>query len=161
MFKRRQTTAFIPRPSRNVEKIITSINQPDVDITQQATTLYTTTFPATVTGLRWSFCLSAGPSATATGCLYWMIIILRDEDLVNIIGGGDGNPTYQPEQNVLAFGMATVHSTPAATAQFIIDGKSKTSRKMKSGDKVIFIMRTGSTNSHADLSGMVQMFMIN
>ncbi len=157
--KRRRTTPVIVSKSavRPIDKQLINVAGAALDATQDSSTLFTTTFPATITGIRWSlgFVQDAG---TATTACKWCIVVARDQITASAISLTDESSMYQPEQNVLAFGSAVsfnIAGGPAVPTRF--EGSTKTMRKLQTGDKILFLAKGEATNTF-EYDGTVQFF---
>jgi len=142
---------------RPIDKKLIFVNQ-SVTNSVATTTLHTTTFPGTVTGLRWS--LSALNSlTTASPQVAWAIVVVHDGDSANTPSLTNAADFYTPEQDVLAFGHAYLADTDAGAGnvQSHWEGNTKTMRKLRAGDLLQFITISGTANS-ASLDGVVQFF---
>jgi len=107
-------------------------------------------------GLRWS--LAVGKDTGTTGNLSnfaWAIVLLRDGNSVNQMSVSNGNEFYTPEQNVLAFGVAPSGSDSAQLN--IIEGNTKTMRKLLIGDSIVFLAK-GQNVETSNYRGIIQMF---
>jgi len=156
--QRTSSTSFVPRGAgakRPIDKNLVVVNQA-VTSTQQQTDLITATFPATVTGLRWS--LSALGSAVSASMVSWAIVLVKDGVSASTISQSDGAQMYQPEQNVLAFGVFYLADSDAGTGPTVNswEGSTKTMRKLMGGDKIAFIAKANANT--VPLDGVVQFF---
>lgn len=130
-------------------------------------TLYTATFPCTVTGLRWEF--SWGASGKTYQNVNWVIVILRQGVISSTFSTAVNNTIYAPEQSVLAWGCCNVtgHATPATgagTGQPIdMDhGSTKSMRKLMGGDKLVMISNLSETTDPTlRCQGAVQFFLLS
>lgn len=163
MSKRRRTgatTFVVPRRSstRSIDKNLIGLVHTDVGTTQRVTILKTTTFPCTVTGLRWSFVFDAVSTAADTTGI-WIIVVVKDGETINTIGISNGGDVYTPEQNVMAFGAIGGKDADlgAGPGLIMVEGSTKTMRKLHGGDVLQFavLMTTGAS---AILTGCVQLF---
>lgn len=148
------TSVRVIRPRRNIDKILKVVKKTGFT-TQTGTVLATATFPCTITGLRWNLAFSG--EATNLSIHHWAIIIVRDGNAANTIATSDAADFYQPEQNVLAFGVGMMAGLSAAAGPFTIPyiGSTKTMRKLLLGDRIDFIV---VANQATNLNGIVQMF---
>ncbi len=123
------------------------------------TTLKTITFPGTMTGLRWVLNFRSN-SAAASPVGSWVIVLVPEGDSINAISQTDGATMYNPEQNVLAFGVIAVADTDGTTGPRImkVEGSTKTMRKLKSGDK-LQLGTLSDTVTSINMDGVVQFFM--
>ncbi len=139
--------------ARPIDKLLVAISKDAVAGTQVSSVLYTATFPATITGLRWSlsFLQDAG---TAEGEIYWALIVVRDGLSASTIATSDTAAFYEPEQDVLAFGVTMYDNN---TESKIMEGATKTMRKLKGGDQLVFISKGVATDTAA-VRGVVQFF---
>lgn len=111
--------------------------------TQVSTDLTTATFPCTITGLRWAI------KNSGLNNVHWCIIVLRDGMTADTIATSDGSTLYNPEQDVLAFGVQKDDSMTA-------EGSTKTMRKLQGGDKIVFLSKAAA--SGGTTSGIIQLF---
>lgn len=161
MSKRQRTTtggAFVVRGGgkRPIDKQLIVINDSMTAGTQESTTLTTATFPCTVTGIRWD--ISATSTISGLTQVWWAIVLVKDGNSANNFATSDGSSFYQPEQNVLAFGVAICGDADgnSGNLQQRMEGSTKTMRKLMAGDKlqVVYV----ATNFDASLTGIVQFF---
>jgi len=155
--KRRRTEAgfvAVTSTKRPIDKQLIAINKSLVAATQTTTTLVTSTFPCTVTGLRWNISWLNG---VTTGRFDWAIVIVRDGLAVSNIANSDGSSFYQPEQDVLAFGCAGALATTGTAGPVVRlwEGSTKSMRKLMGGDAIVLVM-LGEQISYVD--GIVQLF---
>ncbi len=145
-----------PAAKRPIGKNLVAVSQ-SVTNSQTATTLFTTTFPATIVGVRWSLALIGNATASAAG--KWMIVIVRDGVTADTIALSDAASVFQPEQNVLAFGDFRVGDLDVAggIATWHNEGSTKTMRKLQGGDLLQFIALQSTANAAA-LTGTIQFF---
>ena len=158
MSKRRRTTQGFVRVKRPIAKDIISIGITNAGVTQRAVVLKTTTFPCTLTGLRWSLSflsvLTTGPAAQ-----FWAIVINRDGETSNTLNTASAATLYAPEQNVLAWGHffvvdADIGQGPSSQ---LTEGVTKTMRKLQEGDTLDFIT-IGTAGTANLVRGAVQFF---
>ncbi len=153
--KRARTSGV--RVARPIDKELKITNQA-VTNSVVSTTLKTTTFPGTVVGLRWS--LSIGTTlTTASPVIAWAIVVIPDGEAANTPALSDGADFYTPEQNVLAFGLirAMDFDSGASPQAYMVEGTTKTMRKLKQGD-VLAVISLSDTASGGFLDGIVQFF---
>lgn len=119
----------------------------------------TTTFPATVVGLRWSLSFSTNVTTADVRC-YWAIVVIHDGLSAQTISTSDGSDFYTPEQDVLAFGVidTTDYDNPAGPVAQNIEGSTKAMRKLKAGDKLSFITLNSIANGTL-VRGAIQFFL--
>lgn len=142
---------------RPIDKSLIVINKSAVDSTQVSTDLVTATFPCTITGLRWNL-TPISASAAGDAIVQWAIILVKDGNSANTMASSDGSTLYEPEQNVLSWGMSALSETDEAGHQnYTFEGDTKTMRKLMGGDKLVLIVR-GATGTTFDFSGCVQFF---
>lgn len=151
--KRARTVVVNSVGTRPIDKQIIAVNKTTLAGTQTSTTLATATYPCTITGLRWDFtAVQDGGTGVATGM--WAIVKVSDGNSANTISFTDAASTYQPEQDVLAFGTWAVDNN---TDTQRMNGSTKTMRKLAKGDELIFIARGVATNTTA-FFGATQFF---
>ncbi len=142
------------RGKRPIDKDLITIDKAAVAGTQLTTSLKVTTFPCTIVGLRWTISCAQN-AGTGDTQLFWAIIIVPDGDSVNAFGTGDSNTFYAPEQNVLTYGITVSSAVDNMPVQF--EGSTKTMRKLKAGDVVLFATIAQATDTWM-LQGVVQFF---
>lgn len=156
MKRRRTATGGVPvgrAGKRPTDKQLININKAGLDGTQVGTTLYTATFPGTVTGLRWN--VGAVQDAGAGNALcYWVIVKVAQGTTAQTISLSDGSAMYQPEGSVMAFGCANLD--PDGSGRFW-DGATKAMRKLQVGDALMFLAKGTNTNT-TNLKAVVQFF---
>lgn len=160
MKRRRTQMGMVPirgNMKRPIDKKLIAVAQ-TVTNSVTASTLHTTTFPGTVTGLRWAISAEVD-STTANPVCAWAIVIVHDGDSANTPSLSNASDFYAPEQDVLAFGYK--HGTDADVGQgpsaIHWEGSTKTMRKLRAGDTVQFITISGTANSYT-LGGVIQFF---
>lgn len=121
------------------------------------TQLYGTSFPGTVTGLRWQLNFQNGTGAT--GNIMYAIVISRDGVLPSVLANTSGAPMYKPEQQVIAIGEMALENTGSTAGPSLrgIEGQTKSMRKLQNGDALFFIARTDAA-IQALVTGVVQFF---
>lgn len=140
---------------RNLDKKLIAVSQSPTT-TKASTTLFTSTFPCTITGLRWSISVVGNSSASQFG--YWAVIQLKDGSTLSNLAFSDGADFYTPEQEVLAFGTIAIGQTDiAGTSAITTMGSTKTMRKYMGGDQLIFVS-VGDTATAISVRAVVQFF---
>ncbi len=123
--------------------------------TQQNTVLTTTTFPCTITGLRWV--VSAAASAgTALSNVVWAIVVVHDLASTQNLQTGDGNELYSPEKQCLVWGRSVLSPNDQSSV-YHVEGSTKTMRKFQGGDRLFFVAVAEVTNT-VELHAIVQFF---
>ncbi len=146
-------SARVVRARRPIDKALVNVIHNTINATQQTTTLITATFPCTITGIRWDInTVQNGGTAIASG--RWAIVIIRDGATINTLTQSDGSDLYEPEQDVLAFGMWLIDNN-TTTIQHI--GATKTMRKLQGGDALKFLC-IGVATETSSCHGVVQFF---
>lgn len=153
--KRRRTDTVARRPARPIDKELIAVAKA-LTTTVATTVLKTVTFPGTIVGLRWEF--SAASSTASDALNTWAIVVVHDGKAVSTPSLTDGSPYYQPEQDVLAFGVGfTLGNAAGSNESATWRGSTKTMRKLKQGDQLVFV---GDSNviGGAAIRGIVQFF---
>jgi hypothetical protein len=147
---RRSSKRPIDKQIINVAGTITSASQTNVS-------LYTATYPCTVTGVRWQLSLINIVASICSG--KWMIYIVRDGYAANSMSATNGGSLYTPEEDVLAWGSYIMPSTGigASVRQEFI-GETKSMRKLQGGDVIGFSCICSDVDG-AQLDGSVQFFL--
>lgn len=124
---------------RPIDKNIKAIQQ-TVTTSNVTTTLFTGTYPGTVVGIRWSLNFISNTSASSPS-VYWAIVIVRDGLSASTIGTSDGADFYTPESQVLAFGVGGVTDNDSGAGPYnsMMEGMTKTMRKIQAGDLLQFV----------------------
>lgn len=151
-FKRARTN-FAPQAKRPIDKSLINIAKTLSGTTQAETVLTTATFPCTVTGLRWE--INGVNDQVADEIVRWAIILVKDGNSANAIGASDGSTFYEPEQNVLAWGVLGTHAASGPMLS-VNAGTTKSMRKLMGGDRILFIVK-GDANA-PKINGCVQFF---
>jgi len=145
------------RAPRPIDKQLKAIKITTANAAQDATTLITATFPGTITGLRWVLDFSNADGAN--GCEYcWAIVHTKDGNDANDFATSDAADFYAPEQNVLAFGLGTLGVTTNGESIASVEGSTKTMRKLKQGDEILFLVKNLGSGTSLKTSGVVQFF---
>lgn len=141
--KRRRTYGRGYQKKPKIDKELVSQQLTTAQLAQSASTLYTTTYPFTLAGLRWSIVMrntNAAPGEDAIGV--WAIVRVPAGSTAQNIAQGAGVQTlYGDVKNVLAWGQGN------ATSGFFFEkeeGSTKTKRKMENGDKLQLLIFNAS-----------------
>lgn len=159
--KRRRTSApvFQAQKKRPIDKNLICINKAwSAASTQMETTLITATFPATITGVRWSLNVWTADSSS-TGILTWAIIRVKDGLSASTLSFSDGGTVFEPEQEVLAFGSSVLQQNDLNAGPLTqhFEGDTKTMRKLMGGDKIMFIAKPEAVWT-GGIDGVIQFF---
>jgi len=141
-----------------------SINGDPSNLAPQGTGTGGMNFPGTFTGLKWSLCFLAVNSTNAQNVsapvpIGWAIIRLRQGVAISGINLADHENFYTPEQDVLACG--TISTVSGSTNPVLVEGQTKTMRKLMAGDRVVFKIAAGLgavANTNAVVNGIIQYF---
>jgi len=154
--KRSRTTMHTSHVKRPIDKQIKAVSLA-CDTSQNATTLYTCTYPVTITGLRWDLNLTVEDTATNVRAA-WAIIVIKDGYSANSIALSNAADFYTPESNVLACGMLCAMETLGAGTT-VDDSRShtKTMRKLQAGD-VLQLIQVSNNGTSSNFNGVVQFF---
>ena len=128
-------------------------------------TLFTATFPCTVTGLRWQLDTTAHTTPQQqiiSHYLTWAIVLVKEGNSVNMLPNGNEQTVstlYNPEQNVLASGNMIL---PVNSSNSIEPwrGQTKTMRKLQAGDRIMIVYSTGTDDDldNPEFGGSIQFF---
>lgn len=116
----------------------------------------TVTFPCTITGLRWN--LSSIIANNVNDVVTWAIVHVREGEVTNTMNLTDAGSFYNPEQNVLCYGIRHMHGNTAGggmSGQW--EGATKTMRKVMAGDRLVLCVR-GYAAGNKIFQGIVQFF---
>ncbi len=145
--------SFLRRPKRPIDKSLVAITKDNVGATDVTTTLFTTTFPCTIVGLRWDMAfVQAG--GTGSAVVHWCICVNRDGVTVPTLAVSDAAAFFEPEQNCLVYGVSFIDNN---TVTEHATGSTKTMRKMMGGDTLVFIMK-GTATETSSCRGVIQFF---
>ncbi len=144
-----------PRARRPIDKKLIGIAKTTIDATQVTTTLLTVTFPCTIVGLRWSLgaICDAGTTPTSFG---WAVVVVRDGNTIGNLQIADGTDFYTPEQDVMAFGAATLAQIDTGSSN-MFEGNTKTMRKLMGGDTLVWVGQAIATHT-VRCAGCIQFF---
>jgi len=145
---KRARPSFQVSQKRPIDKSLIYVAKSSVTA-QVSTDLVTATFPCTITGLRWNI-----ENKSASSTAIWAIILVKDGNSANTMAFSDGATMYEPEQNVLAWGVISVGTDNGGEPAQI--GTTKSMRKLMGGDKLVFI--TAAVAGTADITGGIQFF---
>ncbi len=157
-FRRFRPNVPIIRGSRRpTAKELIFVNQ-TATTSNVSTTIKTTTFPCTIVGLRWSLVFASNVS-TNNSVISWIIVLVKDGNSANTISQSNGADMYTPEQNVMAFGTVSIlaNDETGGNQNQLIQGMTKTMRKMQAGDLLQFITISTVANG-ALVNGTIQFF---
>lgn len=151
--KRTRSTLSGFHTKRPINKSLIAVQQAGNTATDKSSTLFATTFPCTITGLRWDIAFTQD-GGTGTAFIHWAIIIVRAGVTQDTLSITDGASFFDPESNCLVFGADTIANNVESKHH---SGSTKTMRKMQGGDSLIFVAKGSATNtSRAD--GVIQFF---
>ena len=165
MSKRRRTgVGFRVAATRPIDKSLIFVAKTAVASTQQETALITATTACTVVGLRWSI-MFEGDAGTETNPhdYVWGIILVLDGDSVNNAAQADAGAFFEPEQNLLVFGVGSSRMDASGSTSQVAeqnnrwDGHTKTMRKLRIGDRLLFFVK-GIATETVRCRGVVQLF---
>lgn len=159
MSKRQRTSSGANRRAkRPIDKQLINVSVTNLVGAKQDVTLYSAaTFPGTITGLRWSLSVvRSGGTASTFGQFAWAIVVVPSGTTISTMSLTAAASLYEPEQNVLAFGKGCSWNN-AGTDIAMYEGSTKSMRKLKAGDALVFTTFGTATERH-DLSGCVQFF---
>jgi len=159
MSKRQRTsTAPTRRAKRPIDKKLTNVLVTNLVAAKQDVALYSAAaFPGTITGLRWDLAaVRSGGTATTFGSFAWAIIVQPAGTIVSTMTLASAGSLYDPEQMVLAFGRGCTWDAAAGNV-LMFQGSTKSMRKLKAGDSLIFTTFGTATERH-DITGTVQFF---
>lgn len=107
---------------------------------QTSTTLFTTTFPFTLSLLSWTLSiitLSQSPVLAGPPYTTWSIVRVRDGESATVMNRSNGAIFYKPEVDLIALGSLRTEPTGARFAN--ITGNTDRTIQMHAGDTLQFI----------------------
>ena len=154
MHKRQRFTKTAPRP---IDKRIIVVDQAIV-ASQTSTTIFTSAFPCTIVGIRWSLNMRTD-LASSFSEMVWAIVMVEDGDTVGALSRVDGADFYTPEQNCLVFSAGSFPDNDAGNGPNTRhwEDSTKTMRKFKVGDQ-LRVIALGLAASQEEFFGVVQFF---
>lgn len=123
--------------------------------TQSQTNLFQVTYPCKITGLRWNLTISNIDDFRQIAA--WLIIVLREGDTVNSISLSEGSQLYQPQENVIAYGLTFVDQRSRSNHSTKWKDSTKATRQLQSGD-TLFMINVSDRAEELDLIGAIQFF---
>ncbi len=162
MSKRRRVSAGFSRSTRQIDKALVFVKLDDISATQQSRALTVGKTPCTVLGVRWSMFIEGDAGSVGVDHDYaWAIVLVRESQTASTLDNvTNGNSFYDPEQDVIAFGVGFSHASSSATTgvqDAMITGKTKAMRKLRVGDQMQFIIR-GIATETVRMRGCIQLF---
>ena len=160
MSKRRRTRTGFSSAARPIDKSLVVIFKSAVAATTVSTALAVGKLPCTVKGVRWTGVIT-GDAGTAgnTHRYAWAIVLVRDGYTHNELNfTSDAESLYEPEQDVIAFGVGTSGDNGTTELEPIKwEGQTKSMRKLKVGDKMEFLVE-GIAVETVSCNFIVQLF---
>jgi len=159
--KRQRTVPVVVQTSsrRPIDKNLIYVSKIGTIVdTQLSTLLITSTFPCTITGVRWSLEFHVGSASSQI--ITWAIVRVKDGLSPSTIAQSDAGTMYEPEQELIAFGQVYVVDTdqgPGPNAA-MIEGNTKSMRKLMGGDRIFFIVKGVTAGANASCTGTIQFF---
>lgn len=157
---RAQTGQISRRSKRPIDKKLMNVNLGPITNAQVNTPLIDgANFPGTITGIRWNinYVRTVFNANTIAGYV-WAIVIVPAGTAISNLTVGNGSSMYDPEQNVLAFGTGNSYSNAfTSNCQKSFEGSTKSMRKLKNGDKLVFVA-LGTATEACYLYGTIQWF---
>lgn len=157
--KRRRPVVVETRQRRPIDKQLINVDINPLNNTQINTSLITATFPATITGVRWSIRIicPAGGGANTGG---WAIIRVKDGLAPNTMSFTSAATFLEPEQEVLAFGRWAVEDADGGVGPGIdvIEGHTKSMRKLMGGDQIYFCINGNNGAGGTVVHSTIQFF---
>ena len=163
MVKRQRTTGGFRVAVRPIDKRIINVLLTGVAAANQTTVLATTTSACTIVGLRWSFFVEGDAGTERLAHDYrWAIVKVDDGENPTALDSTDAGTFYSPEQQVMAWGTGTSRADAAGATnsggmKSTWNGKSKAMRKLRAGDRILFVIRGVATET-VRCSDAVQLF---
>lgn len=160
--KRQRTVPVVVQSAtrRPIDKQLVNVKIAAQSNIQTNIILITATYPGTITGIRWSLAFNniiGGNSNYGT----WMIVRSRDGLTPSTIGFTSAASAYTPEQEVIAYGKWNVQDTDIATnngpSVQIVEGTTKSMRKLMGGDRIYFVCN-GEVAGSTIVTGVIQFF---
>ncbi len=107
--------------------------------TQVSTTVLTTTFPCTLSAVKYS--IGVFNNAAASSRVFrWALVFVADGNSANTISFVDAADFYTPEQHIIAFGSANLSETGGDGAPTAHWNRSLSTRvNMRTGDLILFL----------------------
>lgn len=150
---RQQNRQVQRRAKRPIDKKLANVVINTLVAANQTVDLYTASFPGTITGLRWDISVLRTVTATTLSTYGWAIVIQPQGTTVSTMSLTGS--LYDPEQMVMAFGRGTSWDPTQDPSMF--QGDTKSMRKLKAGDKLVFVAFGTAVNAH-EVAGVVQFF---
>lgn len=159
MSKRQRTnTQPTRRAKRPIDKKLINVLEANLGVVQYSQDLYPpANFPGTITGLRWEIVGMRAVGTAQTSVYRWAIVVATAGNNPNTLTSTGGASMYDPEQNVLAYGVGCSANLAQDTAQHW-SGSTKSMRKLKAGDRLVFLAIGDSSTSTNRIAGSVQFF---
>jgi hypothetical protein len=141
------------RAKRPIDKKLINVVVNNLVAANQTVDLYTASFPGTITGLRWDLAFQRTVTNTTIANYGWAIVLQPQGTTVSTMSLTGS--LYDPEQMVMAFGRGNSFDPSQDPSMFV--GDTKSMRKLKAGDKLVFVAFGTATHEH-EIGGTVQFF---
>ena len=138
-------------PKRPIDKEQAYLSGSNIGTTQDSSTLRTSTVAETYTGGH----IQVSVARVSGGVLNMVLIVIPEGLTIPSVSTTDGNPPYTPEEHVLWAGTLRISSS--SVEQHLLVGKIRSMRKMKNGDRLMFLIR-GDGASVGSFSAIVTSF---
>ncbi len=142
---------------KEVFSLTRNVSHPAITSTQQETNMFTNTEQAkrTVTRIVGMIGIHAN---TAKGRLWFAIVRLRDGQTALSLSQDDGDETYTRPEDVMFIGGVPIEANDVGLTIIPIDIRGQ--RVTRAGDKVVFISRSSTATTTADLQGAFKIFVL-
>ena len=162
MSKRRRVSVHGRSSKRPVDKSLVNLILNDVGTTTQTAALSVGKTPCTIQGVRWTLLIEGDAGTVGLDHDYaWAIVLVRDGFTANNLNNtANLAALYEPEQDVIAFGVSTSHASASATTGTLDqrwEGTTKSMRKLKVGDQMQFLV-VGIATETVRVRGCIQLF---
>jgi len=140
-------------PKRPIDKFNTNVILNSVASTQQEVVLHTAGMAETLSGMKITGIVDTSTSTTGIS----MIVLVRDGASASTIAGTNGDPAYEPEQDILWLDFSADYGGQSQGK--VVDSETKAMRKLKKGDQILWITDShgsGVTNVRANVTGWVK-----
>lgn len=143
------------RDSMSVQKVLQVVRLVTTT-SQQISVVFAPDYPCTLMGIRWDGLMhSASAGAQAA---YWALVRVRSGYSQSTISITDSTALYEPEEDVLAFGVAYTPDSDQVGDSYPIRGVSKARRRLMPGDTIVFCIRGVNTVNGSTLHLPIQLF---
>lgn len=143
---------------RPIDKNLVNVVKTTIADNKHTSLLATATYPGTITGIRWSIACVADNGGD--NMIYWALVRVKEGIAVGTLATSDLSTLFEPEQEVLAFGIISIvqGDSTAGSATYNGEGSTKTMRKLMNGDQLFVVLQGTNGGASSTFRATFQFF---